>query len=904
MQTPLTLNQNNFARGMVDPEVVGKNSGDAFGQAVRKLENFDINQRGELVKRGGFKQAFYLDPEWVTQQIEVNPNTAITNGGAGSTRVTQTILEYVSIPVSDLGEEDDRVWPRLTLLHLFIFKEEFTVSTVDLDSPPVVRYGFATRAENEKIGHISFTGTKAGKKITPTSENIHGSFFTEKLITFKGMNYYFAAKNFIFVLKEGGIGGEVRIIGLEFGSGFGVMGLDSNLSVIPYQATYGPITKVDDGLRIPTLDKYVWDLLTMKVEKKVPSWADSADSVPAISCERYSDAKLTTRVDYSDEGDKDIPLYYSEWSKFKGRFPEILLPSLATVGRQNYSVRPGDSSSEFYFGSDKNNFSVVDLMPNLVAMFPLATVYFEADNTQGTLIKKLCSVGYGAGGFFFASVAQLSSEDNPSTDTDARTDTVLFWISSLFSLNGSRRGFLVAPYVGSAYLDSNDTYPHFLPKPIDAYAIRQKKSGESAADHWTKTRRMIGNLFLGPVALDRISSISYPLINRQTGLATALSESNGRLHIGTKSGWVLSSWTKSPLGHAVVRPPNAALPEALTAEILGKIASGELTESAARQQTIGLNPTSEWSDDEIYWTDYYLDPASTPTASKVPESEEVEWMAHLRGLMVGTESAEISAQLNELGSVNLRVQHSFEGSNSSVTAKGDYSFFFISRSGKRIHFLNYTEGLRGFQAEDAMFLGGGFLSAGIRDMVWDRETNGLWVLSEDSRIGVFFLNKKYGVEGWTEYKFEIPNGTSETKITNLSNFKGTMGFFTAHPFSYNYLDREAVRDWEDDTVPQDIVGKAELFKVPPKGQKGSASQWTKNVGETSVLTQDCTQLFVGDTYRPILKKASDGVVSFGNIQATDISDNAERFPYLKLRHTKAERCKILETSSMVTINER
>ena len=906
MSTTVNFNQFDFSNGQYDFDVAAKSASEIFRKGLRKCENFDITRRGELVKRGGFKRGYYIRASDTEETKTIPYDSLDTQGRKISTRFTEKWINHfaVNIPIQGVsseargGSEDKKHGGRISEYYINIVEESISNTlNPDVESKVKIRY---------RVEAISYTrggegripigpGDRSGKERRWATIWFRTLWYADEKPDTRWWSVYAGAQ--IVGVLGGASGGwpfkleSVEPSGAASERDIGPLGLDAYLGVAPYRLTYGPMTRdgeaqLERGSDINSLgvSEAVVDIATLSLGSALSS--DLSHYTGSVSATLLTGADLDTvnsgaklPIDSFGESTRYNEIWFET-----DYYPEVLWPDILTTGRRRYG------SYDFEGGGSITSSSAI--LGRIRRAFPYGAIFYE-----GSVPSKLwekCSMGLGIGGFFFSHFINSDA---------SRSDIVLFWITKW--IGGQ---YLVAPCVGRAYTDvraktriAKYAWYQIPPATLDGYAITPLTSGESEEARWTKAKKKISEIFLGTTRIERIKDISYPTINSYDGLATSLVESNNRLHIGTKSGWVLSSWTKSPLGHAVVQPPAAVLPAALTDDIITKIGNGELNIHTAQKQTIGLTPSSLWSEDEIYWNDYYLDPQSAPKASRVPDKEEVEWMAHLRGLMVGTESTEISGEFTPQGDLSLRLAHSFEGSNSAVTAKGDYSFFFISRNGKRIHFLNYTQELRGFQSEDAMLLGGGFLEAGIRDMKWDRTRKALWVLSEDSRLGLFFLNKKYGIQGWTEYTLEIPGATVETKVTSLSNFRETFGFFTANPFSYIYLDPDATEDWADDgdEAKKSIISKAHFWKVPPMAERGSAAQWFKSVGPTTVLAKDCTELFIGGRQRQQLEKVGESQVY--NINGVDITDNISHLPYLEIEHRKAEKCKILSTSSRITI---
>lgn len=304
-------------------------------------------------------------------------------------------------------------------------------------------------------------------------------------------------------------------------------------------------------------------------------------------------------------------------------------------------------------------------------------------------------------------------------------------------------------------------------------------------------------------------------------------------------------------------------------------------------------------------------PSGLPVLARFPldSGEQVVWAEKLRSLIIGTNFKELRTQFNSgsfsgLSGIPTDNVQSFKG-GSGLTAKGDYSIFFVSENKKQIHFIFYDDAVNGFRLETATAYSKDYFADGVRDIVWDNDRFCLFALSEGGRLAAFFLSREYNLQGWTEYQFPWLSTKTEP-IRNVFRYKNDTYFSTSkRVFQLEKPDFEGV---QQDPGGEDIESKVIFLKNPPRGDQGETDNYTAEVGVTRILGENVNELTaVGKRNKAKVKPQVPALD--GRAQVFEVSSYVKNgiLPTLEVIHKtgpiEAKKCRILNTTSRFEIHE-
>ena len=364
-------------------------------------------------------------------------------------------------------------------------------------------------------------------------------------------------------------------------------------------------------------------------------------------------------------------------------------------------------------------------------------------------------------------------------------------------------------------------------------------------------------------------------------------------------------------------------------------------ENMAIEEAIGAIPTSNSSAEYVYWylfqRSFNLETGGNtfePQTLRVPAAEgkdKVQWIAKVRSLILGTDSSETVARVKEIiafpEDVSLRTAHSFRGSASPLTALGDYALFFVGVDKRTIWYMYYEDGEQaGYKTKEATLTYK--MKSEVRDMVWDNDRKGLFVLTEERKLHVFYLHAEYGVEGWVDWdineaigkrtqiiNFEGDREVTPLKINKFVYYRGRVGFTTADPpgfYLFKKHDSFNLDDYQDTDgdLNTDIDLEVDFFKTGDTGgELGDTAARAKGVGYSTIYVDIPirdegipSKILMGP--RRVIKvlpyKGTPlevrGIEPFVENNGTDL-------PTMRIAHTGKEKLQILSTSSRIESKE-
>ena len=363
-----------------------------------------------------------------------------------------------------------------------------------------------------------------------------------------------------------------------------------------------------------------------------------------------------------------------------------------------------------------------------------------------------------------------------------------------------------------------------------------------------------------------------------------------------------------------------------SADDVKKIADGEVD---------AIRPSSQASPDDVF---YFNTQLTSTTSSILPfemeavigTNNEIFWADTIRNLILGSKVEETlvrTVQNTPLapGVIDLRGFQSARGSGSHLTAKGDYSLFFVGPDRDEIYFFWYDDAISGLRTRSATVMGGDLKD--IQDMRWDYRRKALWVVHGDGLLSLFYLSKEYGIMGWSDYIFDDPeNGIFESRYKahglfhneDLSvGFTAKGGKMVRLPFDRGdgeYITEAGVlRDIPYmDAGDKAIVSRVEFFRNPPQSKSGPATIWKKRQGVCDLLCRDITEIYSGGSSRKENRKdltvntqvVSDLGVYTYSLQGKESSIlRDKKLLFVSVEHRKAERAEILSVSGRYEILE-
>lgn len=138
------------------------------------------------------------------------------------------------------------------------------------------------------------------------------------------------------------------------------------------------------------------------------------------------------------------------------------------------------------------------------------------------------------------------------------------------------------------------------------------------------------------------------------------------------------------------------------------------------------------------------------------ETNQVEWIASARDLVVGTSGAEITVLGDQAGitpdSINQRAR-TYHGSQRQQVVTAGSEILFVPRNKKRLRTFVYNFDIDGYKAEDLLELADHFLEdTSIREVAYAQEPEvGIYVVLEDGNMLVGTFNRDQNIIGWSKY---------------------------------------------------------------------------------------------------------------------------------------------------------
>ena len=424
--------------------------------------------------------------------------------------------------------------------------------------------------------------------------------------------------------------------------------------------------------------------------------------------------------------------------------------------------------------------------------------------------------------------------------------------------------------------------------------------------------RSIDSMLYTVLAADKFNVVSFPGYSVGGGFpANAQVVDQRTMLSGFGNNRILASGTH---GVAPATSFSSRIPEDL------KFDGGMLDNVTAGKGSILTPPSSQATPDEFFYFNLQLDQSRVPfeLEPQLGRDNEVFWVNTLRGIIFGTRVEETrvltfqNAPLNKDNASTTTFQ-SARGSGSHLTAKGDYSLFFVGPNGDEIFYFWFDDGISGLRSRAANVIGGDLDT--IRDMLWDYRRKALWVIHGDGEIALFFMSREYDIMGWTEYRFEdlvdgalVPRYKASTLFHNRDRsvgFTAEGGYLVTLPYS----KEEGFGDFAD--PGGNVVSRVEFFRNPPASRTGAATIWQKRASRTELFTRNFTEIFKGgrsredsvNMIRDVKEVNPFGVYNYAldGIAVSILRD--EKLLYSSVEHRKNERAEILSISGRYEIKE-
>ena len=953
-------------------------------EGAENLENVDILSTGALVKRRGFEQVEYIP--WV-ESVDKQEFTREDRGefqespirGLRRLRFKDLVVYLIHREVKFSDEVDFRYRLTPTASLARVVRHSFEPVTINLIEYAIGRVRERVTIRRREDSGVFKTPANASSSINYQSVNLRGIiirdgnseeglllgddsvlnnkylFGTNKDVTLEGMKYVTLSDGVtIFLKTRAGVGvapiyinlesGEVRIHGVGSYGNFNVTEIPFNSpkyhredSIVFYNEHWNPLRVSTYNIRESGIYSNLVDAAVVvgrpitQPEIEVGVFFDRTDYTIRdkkvvsgrygfVDLQRERDLVTTNIQNYLPTGVGNNRASITTKVSY-GVWTEGVEAEGATIDTVKYLggcdlLRPTPISDFFpvlssslkgkAWGDILANTALVDVPGDgLVerAVGPEGKLFrFPREGGKDSVFYQRTNMFEGAGGFIVATVQIKTADRVISSKRD-----VLFWVIRIYIQDGYDY-FLLCP-------THHEEYGTGLTKHADQLAFLYQ--------------------------LDPIRLYSYPVFNNYDGHPSDAELMDNRLFYAGRDR-VRGSARGLPLKLSNVVPRQMALITPRIKEAILNFADLDVAkadEKALRDLVLIRQPDPfRSSEDYVVWYNYQLTGGSDlPFDILVGEAGtevNIQWLDKVRGLLIGTDTAEIVGVTGGnapiifdggASNLSLRSPHSFRGSSSSITARGDYALFFVGKDGRTIWYLFYDDGVTGFRSEEGTFLyefeGDGF----VKDMVWSQKNRALYLVwDRGEKIGtelhVMYFSREYEISGWvkwdslwlTEYisSLFVENDILHILVNppNEENGKRYLRIYRVREdkvFHDQVGGRMGVHP--DRTAYSEIFSRGTHFKASPRGDTGSAAQYLKRAGYTTMLVNGVTEIYFGkgpksQVYR--FKKEEASHPRLIKDISKHVENNPSYLPLLSWEHRKDEEMYILNTSSRIDIMEK
>ena len=894
------VTQDSFSKGRIDPRLYGKTKQKFFSECVKELVNYDILTSGELQKREGFRSESLMN---VTEVVVIP-----FKGGR---------LEAVGLIYREVaGNGKDIYSIRFKVgatggfsqnpgaFGLDSFQADLGTTTLYGDKTPRPKFAYQS---NKKI---TFRGSETVQSfdvllIKIHYENDNGDLEPYHVFKVSKIGKYDFS---LLGLSRGTFRGQHQINPSEMffrsaifsdSQDIGFLSKGVNTTGIGDLGTIDRVYSTEDLNVITAVRGAEYGIFVFTKYITGPDGAVSTAFVVPSDPREYVDSfAIADTARFTGTGVTLVDRYLTTlWRNnavdLSEYLPEYLLPATDVgLASERADINPGVPGES---PSDKVKREVSESFPYPLGFFPFFGVYDvniltssqQFDTLSYSDVAGKYQMAEGLGGFIL--IPEVTRYPEVENDPNSGKIKEVKHILCLVMRLGKRRVMLF-PFVAQEGTGTNAKYG--------------------------VTRQQAFNFITSLANINHYYPLAYNSFDGQ--ISSMVLEDNRCYYASNKQSTI---WGSSVWGPHLV---SFGFPEqfAISTENLEKVAQGDGTASSL---ALDDRPGPGDDQEDVYWFNYALSSEGRPKHNDVGQNGDrdgninVEWLSSVRNLVVGTNKNEIVGQPAGAG-ISLRGSHSFRGSNSSLVARGDYALFFVGSDGKTINYLFYDDGVTGLRSMDASYLSSQFLESGVRDMIWDQTKRALWVLNQDREISLFFLQREYGIEGWSKYEINIdellePNYFFLLKgqVVVAMNEVKTDTTSTLHLFQLDISDEGPVLFDTHAGQVKRIVGQGELWIPTVPGERGDSVGRIKSAGYASMHTLNTTLLEfenennsdtrdVEPVNTRVFKRENKRTVTVFDVLST-IIDNRGVLPYIAFKHTRPERSQILNFNVRLEIEE-